>query len=94
MKVITEDKVYDNFAFIIEITDEQLKQIETDPKRITYDKELMTQMVQTNANNAHVLQLTLRMSSIRLIVHINKLLETYDSVSWVDNDNKFHIKRK
>ena len=94
MKVITEDKVYDNFAFIIEITDEQLKQIETDPKRITYDKELMTQMVQTNANNAHVLQLTLCMSSIRLIVHINKLLETYDSVSWVDNDNKFHIKRK
>ena len=94
MKVITEDKVYDNFAFIIEITDEQLKQIETDPKRITYDKELMTQMVQTNANNAHVLQLTLRMSSIRLIGYINKLLETYDSVSWVDNDNKFHIKRK
>lgn len=92
MKVITKDQMFDDFAFIIEINDEQLAQIKLNPSLVETDVQSMIQMVQTKGNHAHILQLTL-FNDIAILGHAQRLLKIYDTVSWVRN-NKFYIKRK
>ena len=53
----------------------------------------MKKLVIEKGNNAHILQLTLH-NQIMIIGQVNKLLDKYDSVSWVNRDTEFHIKRK
>lgn len=93
MKVITEEEIFNDFAFILEITDDQLDAILNDPARLVADRQLMVEMIQTKGNNAHILQLTIKDTKINILKYVNLLLKVYDSVSWLNNDGKFHIKR-
>ena len=84
-----EQKIYSNFAFILEITDEQLELVKNEPARITFDSSFLLDMAKSKGNNAHVLQLTLT-EKFPIAGWIEKLLTKYDSVSWVNNENKFY----
>lgn len=87
-----ESKVYSNFAFILEITDEQVELIRNDPSRITHDTRLLAEMAKSKGNNAHILQLTL-LDKFPIACWIEKLRGEYDSVSWVNDNNKFYLVR-
>ena len=91
MKVMTKHEVFDDFAFIIEITDEQLSVIIERPQCIEDDLKFMTQACQTKGNNAHILQITLK-DEVVILNYIDKLLRYYDSVSWVRN-GKLYIRK-
>jgi hypothetical protein len=92
MICITKEQIFNDFALLIEITDEQLGLIEGHPEYIKGNSALMVQMVNAKGNNAHILQLTLN-SLVFIRQHMERLLLRYDSVSWV-RDGKFFIKRK
>ena len=92
MRCITKEQVFDDFALLIEITDEQLALIEKHPEYIKSNSVLMAQMVNAKGNNAHILQLTLN-SLVLIRQYMKELILRYDSVSWV-RDGKFFIKRK
>ena len=93
MKVMTKENIFDDFAFIIEITDEQLEVISDHPEYITNNAPLMIELVQAHGNNAHILQLTLN-SEVTIVKYIAKLLKYYDSVSWFNREHQFHIRRR
>ncbi len=92
MKAMTREQIFDDFAWLLEITDEQLEALNKEPQRINYDMDLMKSMMQAKGNNVHILQLTL-CGDIRIAGYIDKLLKYYDSVSWVNPQGKFHLKR-
>ena len=91
MKVLTEDKVHDDFAVIVELTDEELAILENDPALVE-DKVLMTKLIQSKGSNAHILQLTLKNPFWTTIRHFSTLFTQYKSISWV-REGKFYIRR-
>lgn len=93
MKVITREQVFDDFAFLIEITDNELALVVEHPEWIMSNTKFMAQLCQSKGNNAHVLQITLNTETC-INKYIEKLLQYYDSVSWYNPDHKFFIRRK
>ncbi len=91
MKVMTKDRVYSDFARILDSTDAELLFIEEEPQRL-YNLELMQDLMKSKGHNAHIIQLSLG-GSIRINDYIDKLLLNYDSVSWINREHKFHIRR-
>jgi len=49
--------------------------------------------VQTKGNNAHIIQLMLG-SKVNVRAYVKKLLQYYDTVSWVNREKQFHIVRR
>ena len=92
MKVITDQHgILDDFALILEITDETLREVAIEPCNINkYD--FMLKAVKENGNNCHVVQVTLNHEK-DIMFKIEELLNKYNSVSWVRND-KFFIRRR
>ena len=90
MKVITKDKqLQDDFAILLELTDEDVANIKKDPQQIlTLDK--MQQFVQSKGNNAHIIQLTLQ-TDISIRLYTSFLLSRYKTVSWFNREHKFYI---
>ena len=92
MKVITADKVIqDNFAMLLEITDEQLEEIRNSPSRLA-SLDYMQELMKSKGNNAHILQLTIN-DGYSIIDYLEVLFKKYDSVSWFNREHKFHIRR-
>lgn len=92
MKMMTEEQMHSNFAIILELTDVELAFIEEEPTRIFTNPILMQELCRSKGTNAHIVNLTLD-SKVSIIFYMNALLEKYQSVSWVNPDNKFYIRR-
>ena len=91
MKVMTKNELFEDFALILEITDAELNFIEEEPTRL-YNLELMQSLMKSQGANAHIVQLTIN-NGVSITPYIEKLLSNYNSVSWINRDNKFYIKR-
>lgn len=91
MKVITPEKIHDNFAILLEITDAELAFIEEDPTRI-YNASVMQDLMKSCGKNAHIVQLTLT-DGLSIAFYVYKLLNIYESVSWINEGGKFFIRR-
>ena len=93
MKVITPDnQVIDDFAILLEITDETLKKIQDNPETIK-KQDFMVMAVQEHGMNCHIVQITLN-HEVNIMFQIHKLLDRYETVSWVNPTGKFSIKRR
>ena len=93
MKVITPDnQVIEDFAILLEITDETLKKIQDNPESIN-KQEFMLGAIQEKGNNCHIIQITLN-HGVNIMFQIHKLLDRYETVSWVNPTGKFSIKRR
>lgn len=91
MKMITENSIFSDFAIILEITDAQLNFIEEEPSRF-FNTDVILEFMKSKGTNAHIIQLTL-MKDINIKYYLDILLNKYSSVSWINPDKKFFIKR-
>ena len=92
MRVITNDnRIESNFAMFLEITDKELMFVqERGIKNIKIDE--MLELMKSSGNNAHIVMLNLK-DDTRLINNIECLLKVYDTVSWFNREDTFHIRR-
>ena len=84
-------ELLNNFNMILELTDIELAFIQEHRDQF-YTIEWMTKLQQSKGNNAHIIQLTLN-DDVSIQKAIDRLLKQYDSVSWYNRDDKFHIRR-
>ena len=90
MKVITQDKkLLDNFAMMLELTDEELQFIKENPDKFL-TMEVMQKLMLSKGNNAHIVQLTLD-ENISIRFYAAFLLSKYKTVSWFNREHKFSI---
>ena len=92
MKVITQDcRLEDNFAMLLEISDLDLSILEEHPESM-FSIETMQRLQQSKGNNAHIIQLMIK-DDLSIYKYLPILLKCYDSVSWLNREHKFHIRR-
>ena len=93
MKVISadDDKIHSNFAMILELTDVELAFIQEHRDQF-YTIEWMGRLQKSKGNNAHIISLTLE-DDVSIYKYITQLLDKYDSVSWYNREDGFHIRR-
>ena len=94
MKVISNDnRIENNFAMFLELTDKQLMFVqETGIKNVNVEK--MLELMASNGNNAHIIQLVLTDNDIRMKKNYETLLKIYDTVSWFNREDTFNIRRQ
>lgn len=88
---MTETQVFNDFAIILELTDAELQFIEEEPMRL-YHLQVMQDLMKSKGTNAHIIQLTIN-NSIKISPYVEMLLKNYTTVSWINRENVFHIKR-
>lgn len=93
MKVFTPDGYVKEFITFVEVTDEQLERIKNDVKWFL-DKEFICQVFSCKGQNMVVTCIRCKRGAKFMYDKINEFLKKYESVSWHDRNNKFHIRRR
>ncbi len=91
MKMMTKDMIHEDFSVILELTDAEVCFIEEQPVRIL-DPAIMMNLTKSKGTNAHIITLKL-VNRVNIVSYIDMLLGIYSSVSWVNPDGKFFIRR-
>jgi hypothetical protein len=89
---MTEFGLVSDFAQLICIGDEALKKIANSPLLIN-DAGFIMKLLDNDGNNAVIVRLELR-NKHDIIFYADKLLERFDSVSWVHKERLFTRRRK
>lgn len=94
MKVFNKDGMIEDFALLLEVDDEQFKEVKA-RGNYYHNHEFMREVETTPGNHIVITYLNINKGMRLILERIKELLKEYDSVSWWDRGhNKFYTRRK